>query len=102
MAFIAENRPAFHRLHARLHDRILQLTDETGELIDRAIELFQYLRALAAADQIGAQAYQAVLGEPDLAREIEDLIEAAHIDAQRRFLRFTGLGRSDRRYIAIG
>ena len=92
------------RLHARLHDRALEVGDDEVELVHRLVEVAQHVGVGAARDDVVAQAVQAVLREAELARERQHLVEARSVDADRRVARRTAtrsvVRRPDRHFFA--
>ncbi len=85
------------RLHARLHDRVLQVGDEQVELAHREVERLQGLGVGAPGEDVAAQRVEPVLGEADLARKVEHLVEAGGIHADRVVALALALAAADRR-----
>jgi len=71
------------RLHPRLHHGILQVRDEQIELAHREVERMQCFGVVAPAENFTAQRIEAVLRQADFARQVQDLIEAGRVDANR-------------------
>ncbi|EXI76714.1 MAG: hypothetical protein AW07_00113 [Candidatus Accumulibacter sp. SK-11] len=78
---------AANRLHARLHDRVLQVRNEQVELADGLIERLQRLRIRTPGENVRPQAGQPVLGEADFPRQVEYLIEPRRVHTDGRFAR---------------
>ncbi len=84
------------RLHAGLHDRVLQIRHQQVELADRLIERVQGLGIGATVEDVRAQRIQAILGQANFTREIQHLIEAGGIDANRVVARLFVVAATDR------
>jgi len=54
-------------LHARLHDRVLQIADEQVEVADGLVECAKRILIVFARKYVGSKTIQAVLGETDFA-----------------------------------
>ena len=88
------------RLHPGLHDCVLQVGYQQVELTHRYIEGMDGFGICLAVQDVAAQGIEAVLRQPDLARQIEHLIESRGIDADGILAALLRIATTDRARVA--
>ena len=71
---------ATNRLHAGFHYRVLQIRHQQIKLAHRLIKCVKRLRIRTTIENIRTQCIQTILGQADLARQVEHLVKPRGID----------------------